>query len=154
MWCRIVSYMTRQHLPPLTAVTSSNIKSFQTVDSIVIIAYLGPEHNDLADVFEAVANTKHQSFVFGLTMDPEIATEEGLPVPSVVSYKTIEGGKEILKGAFGREQLEGFMKTATTPVIGEITRRNIDRYFAVSAKVFSVLRFNILCSRLEMHHAC
>jgi len=42
---------------------------------------------------------------------------------------------EVLRGEFGREALEGFMRAATTPVIGECTRRNIERYLAVSARL-------------------
>lgn len=62
--------------------------------------------------------------------------------PCVVSYKVAEGDIEMLAerekekkeetSFFTRETLEAFVKTTAQSAIGEITRRNMDEYFAVS----------------------
>jgi hypothetical protein len=56
-----------------------------------------------------------------------------------VSYKIAEGDNELLGPlsktnavAFTREQLEEFIETTAISAIGEMTRRNMDDYYAVS----------------------
>jgi len=80
---RIVSYITRQSLPPLTILYPSTLPSFKTIYTAIFPPFLSPDHSDLAEIFTAIANQRHRAFVFGLTMDVSLAKGEGVPVPSV-----------------------------------------------------------------------
>jgi hypothetical protein len=104
----------------------------------------------LKEVFTSVAHGQRHRFVFGIVLGknnneelvPE--TETGVTPPCVVSYKVSEGDHEALlpapaevedsssSSSFTKEMLEAFIEATAQSAIGEITRRNMDGYFAVS----------------------
>lgn len=150
---RINSYLLKHHLPPVTILTSKeDLDNFKAIDDHVFIAYLDSPSSSakqdvlLQETFTSIAHAHHHRFVFGLVLDRQLAEEELLPVnlnlPCVVSYKIAEDDNEALALAattpgsqegdsFTKETLEEFVETTAQSAIGEMTRRNMDDYFAV-----------------------
>lgn len=157
----ITSFLHKSELPPLTILHDQyELDALKFSDSHVFIAYLdlpkegetreveGTGHQGLQEIFTSIAEDRHDQFVFGLAKHKELADNDNLPIPPplVVSYKIAEGDNELLgplsetnAAAFTREQLEEFIETTAISAIGEMTRRNMDDYYAVSPIYIHVL---------------
>jgi protein disulfide-isomerase A1 len=123
-----VPYTRRLTLPDIYFLDSTNITSFKSVDEHVFVRYLNPTDIDLRSIFETLATRNHQKFAFGIATDVSLANAENIPVPSIVCYKPSEGEQELSYGEWGLESLDSFIEASTTPLIGELTRRNEMKY--------------------------
>ena len=123
--------MVREYLPPVTTVNEANIDTFKGIDNAVFIAYLTPKDKELEAIFTAAAKANHRDFVFGLTYESVLAESGKFPVPSVVCHKLREGENEILAAPFDAKLFKQFMRATTTPIIGEMTKRNMNDYLGV-----------------------
>ncbi|KAL1970206.1 hypothetical protein VTN77DRAFT_5366 [Rasamsonia byssochlamydoides] len=161
----INSYLLKQHLPPVTILTSKEaLDNFKAIDDHVFIVYLddssssppsssGKKDGDdaenlLQEIFTSVARDNHHHFVFGMVLDRELAEADKLPVPPpcIVSYKVAEDDNEALQlsnlPTFTRETLEDFVSTTAHSAIGEITRRNTDGYFASPRPILAYIFYD------------
>lgn len=118
--CRIVSYMIKQSLPPVSLLDKDTIAEFKTADKVVLVAYFDAEDKESNSTFTAAAESLRDSFLFGATSDPALAKADGVTAPAIVLYKTFDDGKEVFDGKFGVPEITSFANTASTPLFGEV----------------------------------
>jgi len=116
----IVSYMTKQSLPAVSKLDVSSHADFKKADKVVVIAYLDEDDKTSTDVFNGVADTLRDDYLFGVTTDATLAKAEGVKTPAVVLYKSFDEGKVVFDGKLDAEEITKFTKTAATPLIGEV----------------------------------
>ena len=124
--------MTKQAMPAVSDLNKDNIEDFKAADKVVVVAYVSSDDKASNETFTSVANDLRDHFVFGATNDPELATAEDIKVPSVVLYKSFDEGKNVFDGAFNKDEIEQFVKTASVPLIGEIGPETYSGYMSVS----------------------
>ncbi|KAF2219990.1 protein disulfide-isomerase [Elsinoe ampelina] len=116
----IVSYMTKQSLPAVSAVDSKTIEDFKTQDKVVVVAYFAADDKTSNTTFTAIADSLRDSHLFGATNDAALAEKEGVKQPAVVLYKSFDEGKNTFSEKFDSEAITSFIKTSATPLIGEV----------------------------------
>ncbi|KAL2217769.1 thioredoxin-like domain-containing protein [Thermoascus aurantiacus ATCC 26904] len=116
----IVSYMVKQSLPAVSTVTKENLEEFKTMDKVVIIGYIAAEDKASNETFTALAESKRDDYLFAVTSDPTLAKTEGVKQPSIVLYKDFDEKKDVFDGKFDQEAIISWIKTASTPLVGEI----------------------------------
>lgn len=117
---RISSYMIKQSLPAVSPLTKDTLDEFKTADKVVLVAYLDADDKASAETWKDIAEAHRDSFPFGVVNDAAVAKAEGVSAPGVVMYKQFDEGKEAYTKSFVAEDLEDFIKTASTPLIGEV----------------------------------
>lgn len=126
----IISYMTKQALPAVSAVDKDSIEEFKTADKVVLVAYFAADDKASNETFTAVANGLRDNYLFGATNDAELAKKEGVKQPGLVLYKTFDEGKDVFAEAFDKEAIESFAKVASTPLVGEVGPETYAGYMA------------------------
>ncbi|KAL9055666.1 MAG: hypothetical protein Q9162_003392 [Coniocarpon cinnabarinum] len=127
----IVSYMTKQSLPPVSTITKDTIEDFKTADKVVLIAYVDSKDKASNETFTSVAESLRDFCLFGATSDAELAKEEGVKAPSIVLYKTFDEGKDVYEGQkFTEENIRAFLKSGATPLVGEVGPETYAEYMA------------------------
>ncbi|KAK3114519.1 protein disulfide-isomerase precursor [Teratosphaeriaceae sp. CCFEE 6253] len=127
----IVSYMTKQSLPSVSLLQSSEaLEEFKTADKVVLVAFFGKDDKTSNATFEEVADELRDSFLFGSTSDPALAKAEGVSQPAIVLYKTFDEGKNSFEEGFTKDKVVQFAKTASTPLIGEVGPETYAGYMA------------------------
>lgn len=127
----IASFINRATLPVVSTVDGRNITAFKSIDEIVFIAYMAPEHVQFESAFLSIATSNHHRFSFGISTSSSFVGADKIALPSIVCYKAQEGEQEVLSGESGVDAMEAFVETATTPLIGQMTRRNEMKYLNV-----------------------
>lgn len=129
----IVSYMTKQSLPPVSLLESGDsLEEFKTADKVVLVGYFAADDKSSNATFNAVAEELRDSFLFGATSDETLAKAEGVKQPAIVLYKQFDEGKSTFEDGFTSEAISEFAKTASTPLIGEVGPETYAGYMAVS----------------------
>ncbi|KAK1066384.1 protein disulfide-isomerase precursor [Friedmanniomyces endolithicus] len=127
----IVSYMTKQSLPSVSLLhTSDALEEFKTADKVVLVGFFGKDDKTSNATFEEVADQLRDSFLFGATSDPKLAEAEGVSQPAIVLYKTFDEGKNTFEKGFTKDTVVEFAKTASTPLIGEVGPETYSSYMA------------------------
>ncbi|KAK4924509.1 protein disulfide-isomerase precursor [Elasticomyces elasticus] len=127
----IVSYMTKQSLPSVSLLQSSDaLEEFKTADKVVLVGYFSKDDKTSNATFEELADELRDSFLFGATDDAALAKAEGVTQPAVVLYKTFDEGKNTFEEGFTKDKLAEFAKTASTPLIGEVGPETYAGYMA------------------------
>ena len=135
MYYRIVSYMTKQALPPVSTVTKESIEEFKAADKVVLIAYLEAKDKASNETFTSVAEDMRDSYLFGATSDAELAKEAGVKAPAIVLYKQFDEGENKFEGEkFDKKAIESFAKTSATPLVGELGPETYADYMSVSLR--------------------
>ncbi|OBT72261.1 hypothetical protein VF21_08178 [Pseudogymnoascus sp. 05NY08] len=116
----ITSYMIKQSLPAVSALDTETLEEFKTADKVVVVAYVDAEDKASAEIFTAIAEAQRDSFLFGTTSDAALAKAEGVTAPAVVVYKKFDEGKNTYTEKFVSEDIDTFIKTAATPLVGEV----------------------------------
>ncbi|RAK75111.1 protein disulfide isomerase PDI1 [Aspergillus fijiensis CBS 313.89] len=116
----IVSYMIKQSLPAVSPVDGENLEEIKTMDKIVVIGYIDSEDKTTHDAFEAFAESQRDNYLFAEASDPAIAKVEGVEQPAFVLYKDFDEKKAVFDGEIDQQALLGWVKTASTPLVGEI----------------------------------
>lgn len=116
----IVSYMTKQSLPAVSKLDVSSHADFKKADKVVVVAYLDEDDKASTEVFNGVADSLRDDYLFGVTTDATLAKAEGVKTPAVVLYKSFDEGKVVFDGKLDAEEITKFTKTASTPLIGEV----------------------------------
>ncbi|PYH90543.1 protein disulfide isomerase A pdiA [Aspergillus ellipticus CBS 707.79] len=116
----IVSYMIKQALPAVSSVDDENLEEIKTLDKIVVIGYIPSEDKATYEAFEKFAESQRDNYLFAATSDPAIARAEGVEQPSLVLYKDFDEKKAVYNAEFDEEAIHSWVKTASTPLVGEI----------------------------------
>ncbi|KAK0731580.1 protein disulfide-isomerase precursor [Lasiosphaeris hirsuta] len=126
----ITSYMIKQSLPAVSAVTKDTLEEFKKADKVVIVAYLDAADKASGEVLEKVAEKLRDNYPFGSSTDAALAEAEGVTAPAIVLYKDFDEGKSVFTEKFDVEAIEKFAKTAATPLIGEVGPETYSDYMS------------------------
>ncbi|KAF8138721.1 thioredoxin-like protein [Boletus edulis] len=119
----IVSYMTKQSLPAVSQVTVVNLTDFQNADKIVAIAYLASEMDAPTAEFTATAEKHRDSYLFGLSTDPEAIAAAGVTPPAIVVYRSFDEHKTEYPYPISSatvKDVEDWMQELSIPILGEV----------------------------------
>lgn len=128
----IVSYMVKQSLPAVSAVTAENFEEFKSMDKIVVVGYLGADDKKAEDAFKKFADAQRDNYLFGLTDDAALAEAEAVKQPAIVLYKDFDEKKAVYDGQqIDQDALVHWAKTASTPLVGVIGPDTYSGYMSV-----------------------
>jgi len=116
----IVSYMTKQSLPPVSVLDKETIEAFKTSDKVVVIAYFNSDDKASNETFTALANTHRDSYLFGAISDASVVEAAGVKAPGVIVYRSFDEPQVIYDGKFEADGITSFVKSAATPLVGEV----------------------------------
>lgn len=128
-------------MPAVSQVAAANLSDFQNADKIVAIAYLTSETDAPAAEFSATAEKHRDSYLFGLSTDPEAIAAAGVTPPALVVYRNFdehatEYPYPVSSATVG--DVEEWIQELSVPIIGEV---NGDTYaiYATSGKPLAYL---------------
>ncbi|KAJ6515851.1 thioredoxin-like protein [Mycena sanguinolenta] len=127
----IISYMVKQSLPAVTAVTSSNLDEFQHADNLVVIAYLSSTTDAPAPAFSATAEKHRDDFLFGMSTDQDAIAAAKVTVPSVVVYRKFDEPSAVYPFPVldaGVSDFEDWIKELSVPTLAEVSSENYAVY--------------------------
>jgi protein disulfide-isomerase A1 len=124
--------MTKQSLPAVSHVTAESLEEFKTMDTIVLVAYAGADEKAANEAFTILAEAQRDNYLFGATDDVALAEAEEVKQPSIVLYKDFDEKKAVYDGKFEQEELLQWIKTASTPLVGEVNPETYSSYMSVS----------------------
>ncbi|KIW73092.1 protein disulfide-isomerase domain [Phialophora macrospora] len=116
----IVSYMTKQQLPAVSLLTSDTLEEFKTTDKVVVVAYISADDKSSNQTYTALAESLRDEYIFGASNDAALAKAEGVKQPAIVLYKEFDEGKNTFTDTFTEDAIATFIKTASTPLVGEV----------------------------------
>lgn len=123
--------MTKQSMPAVSSVTEENLKEFKTLDNIVIVGYVSSDDKSSNKSFTAFAESQRDNYLFAASNDVALAKAEGAKQPSIVLYKDFDEKKDVYDGKFDEESILTWVKTASTPLVGELGPETYSKYMAV-----------------------
>lgn len=123
--------MTKQSMPAVSSVTDENLEEFKTLDKIVVIGYFGADDKAASKSFTDFAESQRDNYLFASSSDAALAKAEGAKQPSIVLYKDFDEKKSVFDGKFEDEAISKFVKTASTPLVGELGPETYGKYMAV-----------------------
>ncbi|KAF7191474.1 Protein disulfide-isomerase [Pseudocercospora fuligena] len=127
----ITSYMTKQSLPAVSLLqTAEALDEFKTADKVVLVAYHTADDKSSNATFTEVAESLRDTYLFGATSDAALAEAEGVKQPAIVLYKAYDEGKVVFEEGLAKEKIEEWIKTAATPLIGEVGPETYAGYMA------------------------
>lgn len=127
--------MTKQSLPAVSTITSETIQEFKSADKVVLVAFFEAGDKTSNATYASVANTLRDDYVFGATNDAALAEAEGVKLPAIVLYKSFDEGKNTFEEKFDKETITKFVKTAGTPLVGEVGPETYAEYMAVRPNI-------------------
>jgi len=77
-----------------------------------------------------LADAQRDNYLFGTTNDAAVAEAEGVKQPSIILYKDFDEKKAIYDGQFEQEDLLTWIKTASTPLVGEVNPETYSNYMS------------------------
>ncbi|KAK2798211.1 hypothetical protein FQN50_008909 [Emmonsiellopsis sp. PD_5] len=126
----ISSFMIKQSLPAVSTVTAENLEEVKTLDKIVVIGYFAEDDKASNESFTAVAEALRDSFLFAGTNDAALASGEEVKQPSIVLYKEFDERKAVFDDKFEQEAITSFIKSASTPLVGEVGPETYSGYMS------------------------
>lgn len=120
--------MTKQQLPAVSLLTSESLEEFKTTDKVVVVGYFGTDDKTSNTTFSTAAESLRDEYIFGATSDAALAEAEGVKQPGIVLYKDFDEGKTVFAEDLTDEAILKFIKTASTPLIGEIGPETYNGY--------------------------
>lgn len=133
--------MTKQSMPAVSSVNEENLEEFKALDKIVVIGYVGSDDKTSNKSFTSFAESQRDNFLFGASNDAALAKAEGVKQPSIVLYKDFDEKKAVYDGKLEDEAILNWVKTASTPLVGELGPETYSKYMAVRSTPSA---FNIL----------
>ena len=127
----IISYMTKQALPAVSTLTTDKLEEFKTADKVVLVAYIDKDDKTSNTTFSDVANSLRDDYLFGAISDADVAKAEGVSQPAIVLYKNFDEGKDTFTDKFDKDAIKKFVKTAATPLVGEVAPETYQSYMDV-----------------------
>lgn len=123
--------MVKQSLPAVSAVSQETLEDFKTMDKIVVVGYFSEEDKASTEAYTTFAESQRDNYLFGSANDAAIASAEGVKQPSIVLYKDFDEKKATFNGALEPEALLSWVKTASTPLVGEVGPETYSGYITV-----------------------
>ncbi|KAI4153075.1 MAG: hypothetical protein LQ340_002530 [Diploschistes diacapsis] len=124
----IISYMTKQALPPVSTLQSDKLEEFKTADEVVLVGYFAADDKTSNATFLEVATALRDNYLFGATSDASVAKAEGVSQPAIVLYKSFDEGKNTFTEKFEKDAITKFAKTSATPLVGEVSPETYQDY--------------------------
>ncbi|KAI0320802.1 disulfide isomerase [Amylostereum chailletii] len=123
----IISYMIKQSLPAVAAVTAETLDEFKKADKIVAIAYLSSSTDAPAPQFSATAEKHREDYLFGLSTDEDAIEAAGVTPPAIVLYRSFDEPVSsypypVLSADV--EEIEKWIKVLSIPVMDEVSAEN------------------------------
>ncbi|KAF3907593.1 hypothetical protein AA313_de0204053 [Arthrobotrys entomopaga] len=116
----IVSYMVKQSLPAVSVLTKETLEAFKTSDKVVAVAYFNADDKTSNETFSSIADSLRDDYLFGAISDPAVIEAAKVKAPGVIVYRTFDEPETAYGGAFEKEAITSFIKTAAVPLIGEV----------------------------------
>lgn len=132
--CSIVSYMVKQSAPAVSEVTAESLEDFKSMDKITIVGYFAEDDKESAEAYTSFAKSQRDNYLFGSSHDVSLASAEGVKQPSIILYKDFDEKKATYDGAVDAEPLLSWVKTASTPLVGEVGPETYSGYITVSCR--------------------
>ena len=124
--------MTKQQLPAVSLLTSETLEEFKTTDKVAVVAYISADDKSSNQTYTAIAESLRDEYIFGASNDAALAQAEDVKQPSIVLYKDFDEGKNTFDETFEAEAITKFLKTASTPLVGEVGPETYGNYMGVS----------------------
>ncbi|WEW55609.1 protein disulfide-isomerase precursor [Emydomyces testavorans] len=126
----IVSFMIKQSLPAVSKVTSDTFETIKALDKIVIIGYFKEGDKKSNETFTSIAESLRDEYLFAGTSDNALAEAEGVSQPAIVLYKDFDERKAVFGNEFDKDAITRFIKSASTPLVGEVGPETYSSYMA------------------------
>lgn len=123
--------MIKQSLPAVSTVTEENLEEIKTMDKIVVIGYFAEDDKSAKETFTTFAEAQRDHYLFASASDPAIAKAEGVKQPSIVLYKDFDEKKATYTGDLKQDAILSWVKSASTPLVGEIGPETYSSYITV-----------------------
>lgn len=130
--------MVKQSFPAVSNVNEENLEEFKTMDNIVIIAYLASDDKATNKSFTSLAESQRDNYLFAASNDASLAKAEGVKQPSIVLYKDFDEKKTVYDGKLEEEAISNWVKTASTPLVGELGPETYSKYITVCRTCLSL----------------
>lgn len=139
--------MQRSNRPVVSTLDKASIAAFKSIDNAVFIGYYGSGDAELKSSFTTLASRNSHSFTFGISSSAALAKADGVALGCIVCHRTSRQ-PETLCGQTRLDVLQDFVDKSTTPLIGEMTRKNELKYLLVCPPAAKTGQKTNLC-RLE-----
>lgn len=113
--------------------TLDSLDAFKSADDVAFVAFLDPQDSASTEAFFEVASRYRDEFRFGSVTDSAVAESQGVKVPAVVCYRSVDGDK--LVANFEPDKLDNWVKESSRPVLGDLTVLNRQRLLDVRAQL-------------------
>ena len=115
---RIVSYLNRQLLPPVSNLTHDSLETFKGSDRVVVVGHFPSNDKKSSEIFASVAEAMHNDYRFGQVTLPD---SEDTDTHSILVFTDFGESKSVFEGKFDKESISAFVKTASLPLVGEFS---------------------------------
>jgi protein disulfide-isomerase A1 len=112
----------------VSSVSASNLTEFKSKDRVVAVAFLNADDAKDQQVFSDFAESRRDSFVFGLANDADAATAAGVTAPALVLYRQFDEPEVKYTGKFDEAELSAFLTAESIPLIDEVGPENFMTY--------------------------
>ncbi|KAJ9082302.1 protein disulfide-isomerase precursor [Entomophthora muscae] len=119
----IVSLLKKAAISPLSFVDSIHFDHFIQYDKVVVMGFFDKD-SDIFNTFHDIAIAHHDAYVFGHSMDKELAKKHGIPFPGVAVFKQYDEHLDIFPGQHTAEEITSFIHRSAQPSIEEMTPVN------------------------------
>ena len=124
--------MIRQTLPSISEITESNIVELSSLDILLVIAYIDEDDSESGKLFESIAEMHRHEFLFGKTSDIILAASYSDQLPLIVVHNPLDHIDQVFKNAFRIEDIESFLRSLSTPLVGKFSLETYFQYTQVS----------------------
>ena len=104
------------------------------MDKVVIIGYIGADDKEANSLFTSFAESQRDNYLFAVSNDPAVAKAEDVKQPSIVLYKDFDEKKVVYGDKLDTDSIASWVKTASTPLVGEVSQETYYDYIMVCKK--------------------
>ncbi|KAI8960186.1 thioredoxin-like domain-containing protein [Daldinia sp. FL1419] len=124
----LLAWADRVQRPVVSEVRAEILEDFKKADETVFIACLSVDDEAARATFTEVASRYREEFTFGMSAGDDVLAAEKINPPVVKCYKPLDGDTREFSRVLDVAALEGFVKEASRPVIGELLPHNHQRF--------------------------
>ena len=125
----------------MSDVTKDNFEEFKKADKIVAVAFVASNTDVPAPEFSSTANKHRDDYLFGLSVDKEVAEAAGVTPPAIVVYRSFDEPQTEYPYPIGSatvKDIENWIQDLSIPMIDEVGAENYQVY-ASSGKPLAYL---------------
>jgi len=97
-------------------------------DKVVVIGFFKGSDSAEYKAFASAASKLRDDYVFGASVQSDVASKYDVKAPAVVLFKKFDEGKSVFDGNWEVEDIEKFVRNAATPLIDELGPENYSKY--------------------------